>query len=98
MQTAHLHLIKFALKQGHVVSVHDGEEWAVKKSSSYKAIKDAVDSVEESELVIRTKEGEKLGWAHIIDQGTPDETVSNYTVTPFMDAWDELYNQHCEGV
>ena len=90
--------IKSILADGHMISVWDGEEWQVKKSSSYKAIKDAVDSVEESELVIRTKEGEKLGWAHIIDQGTPDETVSNYTVTPFMEEWDGLYNQHCEGV
>ena len=98
MQTAHLHLIKYALKQGHVISVWDGEEWQVKRSSSYKAIKDAIDSVEESELVIRNKEGERLGWARIIDQGTPDETVSDYTLTPLMDAWEETYNIHCEGV
>ena len=97
MQTAHLHLIKFALKQGHVISVWDGEEWQVKRSSSYKAIKEAIDSVEESELVIRNKEGERLGWARIIDQGIPDETVSDYTLTPLMDAWEETYNTHCEG-
>lgn len=98
MQTAHLHLIKYALKQGHVISVWDGEEWQVKRSSSYKAIKEAIDSVEESELVIRNKEGERLGWARIIDQGTPDETVSDYTLTPLMEAWEETYNTHCEGV
>ena len=98
MQTAHLHLIKYALKQGHVISVWDGEEWQVKRSSSYKAIKEAIDSVEESELVIRNKEGERLGWARIIDQGTPDETVSDYTLTPLMESWEEAYNTHCEGV
>lgn len=98
MQKAHLHLIKYALARNCKISVWDGEEWQVKRSSSYKAIKEAIDSVEESELVIRNKEGERLGWARIIDQGTPDETVSDYTLTPLMDEWEEVYNTHCEGV
>lgn len=98
MQKAHLHLIKFVLSRGHVISVFDGEDWETKRSTSYKEIKGIIDSVEMSEIVIHNKEGERLGWASIIDQGTPDETVSDYTCTPLMEEWDELYNQHCEGV
>lgn len=92
MQKAHLNLIKYALAQGCTISVWDMGDWQVKKSTSYKAIKDAIESVEMSELSILNKEGKQVGWALIIDQGEPDETVSDYTMTPFMEAWEEHYN------
>tara|TARA_R110000764_G_scaffold161450_1_gene248714 strand:- start:685 stop:972 length:288 start_codon:yes stop_codon:yes gene_type:complete len=91
MQTAHLHLIKYSLAKNLTISVWDGEEWQVKNSTSYKDIKDAVDSVEESELRIK-ENGKEIGWALIIDQGQPDETVSDYTCTPFMKEWDKAYD------
>lgn len=47
------HLIKHALATQHTVSVWDGEEWQLKQSTSYKAIVDAVESVEEAVLRIR---------------------------------------------
>ena len=80
MQTAHLHLIKYSLAKNLTISVWDGEEWQVKNSTSYKDIKDAKDN------------GKEIGWALIIDQGTPDETVSDYTCTPFMEEWDKEYD------
>jgi hypothetical protein len=91
MQTAHLHLIKFVLAKGLTVSVWDGEEWQVSNSTSYKDIKDAIDSVEESQLRIKDN-GKSVGWALIIDQGVADETVSDYTCTPLMIEWDKAYN------
>jgi hypothetical protein len=91
MQTAHLHLIKYSLAKNLTISVWDGEEWQVKNSTSYKDIKDAIDSVEESQLRIKDN-GVIVGWALIIDQGQADETVSDYTCTPFMDGWNDVYN------
>lgn len=91
MQTAHLHLIKYSLAKNLTISVWDGEEWQVKNSTSYKDIKDAIDSVEESQLRIK-ENGKEIGWALIIDQGQPDETVSDYTCTPFMEEWDKAYD------
>lgn len=90
MKTAHLHLIKYALAKGHTISVWDGGEWQVKRSSGYKAIKNAIDSVEESQLRIR--DGDTvIGWAHILDQGQPDETVVDFTCTSFMKEWDDTF-------
>lgn len=92
MQKAYISLIKFALASGHVISVYDGEEWAVKKSSAYKAIKEAVESVEEAELTIRNASGENLGWALVSAFGLePDETVIDNTMTDFMKAFDAQY-------
>ena len=92
MKKAHLNLINYAIANGHTISVWDMGEWQVKKSTSYQDIKDAIDSVEMSELSILNNKGKQVGWALIIDQGEPDETVSDYTITPFMDAWEEHYN------
>ena len=91
---AYKHLIKYALKAGHTVSVWDGEEWQVKRSTGYKAIVEAVESVEEAALRIRDNQG-----AVIVNSVSvqpfgleDDETVVDYTVTPFMDTWEEAYN------
>ena len=91
---AYKHFIKHCLKAGHTVSVWDGEEWQVKRSTGYKVIIEAVESVEEAALRIRDNQG-----AVIVNSVSvqpfgleDDETVVDYTVTPFMDAWEEAYN------
>ena len=94
MQKAHLNLIKYALEQGCTISVWDGEEWQVKRSTSYKAIKDAAESVDESQLRIRDSEDNIVGWALVIPDCTfePDEYVVDYTSTLFMEQWEMQYN------
>lgn len=93
MQKAYRHLIRTALKAGHTVSVWDGEEWQVKRSTAFKAIVDAVESVEEAQLRIRDAKGNVVGWALVSAYGLePDETVIDNTLTPFMEAWEEAYN------
>lgn len=89
---AYKHLVKYALAQGNTVSVWDGEEWQVKRSSGYKAIVEAIESVEEAEIVIRDKAGDKLGWALVSAFGlADDETVIDFTITEFTDQWNESY-------
>ena len=85
MQKQYLSLINKALAHDLVVSVYDGEEWQVKKSTSYKAIKEAIESVEVAELRIRNQSGEIVGWAQIIPDLAPDETIADYTMTPTME-------------
>ena len=93
MQKAHLNLIKYSLAQGCTISVWDGEEWQVKRSTSYKAIKEAAESVDESQLRIRDSADNIVGWALVIPDCTfePDEYVVDHTITPFMSKWDEQY-------
>lgn len=85
------HLIKHALKEDCTVSVWDGEEFQVSKSTSYKAIVDAVESVDEAQLHIR-KDGEIVGWALVSAFGLEDdETVMDHSVNDFMEGWSALY-------
>ena len=89
---AYKHLVKFSLSQGHTVSVWDGGEWQVKRGNGYKAIIEAIESVEAAELVIRNCQGDKLGWAMVMAFDLEDdETVADYTVTDFMDTWEDAY-------
>ena len=87
MVTAYFNLIKYTLEHNCTISVWDGEGWQVKRSKSYKAIKEAIQSVEEAQLRIRDAEGNYLGWALIIPYGVePDETVAD-TSGEFVETW-----------
>ena len=83
---AYKHLVKTALKDGNTISVWDGEEWQVKRSTSYKAIIDAIESVEEAQIRIRTEDdGLVVGWALIIPFGLEDdETVADASYNEYM--------------
>lgn len=90
---AYKSLVKFALANNATVSVWDGEEWQLKRSTGYQAIVDAINSVEVAELRIRDTEGNVIGWAQIIPDLEDDETVADYSIEPFMQAWESLeYN------
>lgn len=90
---AYKHLIKHALAAGHTISVWDGEEWQIKRSTAYKAIVEAVESVDEAALRIRDQKGNIVGSAAVSTFGlADDETVIDYSVNPFMDAWDAAYS------
>lgn len=92
MKKAYLTLIKNALSKDLTISVWDGEEWQVKRSTSYQDIKDAIESVEVAELRIRDKDKNVLGWAQIVPDLDPDETVADYTDSQLMaDLLEEEY-------
>ena len=86
---AYKHLVKYSLAQGYNISVWDGEEWQVSHSNKYKSIIDAIESVEEANIVIRVPEyGNRVAWALIIPFGLEDdETVADYTDNEFMQEW-----------
>tara|TARA_R110000868_G_scaffold339063_1_gene599818 strand:- start:986 stop:1276 length:291 start_codon:yes stop_codon:yes gene_type:complete len=83
-------LIKYALAQKCTVSVYDGEEWAVKRSLSYKEINDAVESVEEAVLRIRNDNDDIV--AHSVTVSAfgleDDETIIDYSISPFMELFE----------
>ena len=91
MQKAHVHLVKYAIAQGCTVSVYDGEEWEVKHSQKLPEILEVINSVDESMIRIKSAAGNLIGNAYIIDQGTPDETVSDYTANEWFDTWGDEY-------
>ena len=90
---AYKHLVKYALAQGHVISVWDGEEWQVSHCSKYQKIIDAIESVEEAELKIRSADLDDLiTWVRVSAFGLEDdETVVDYYDNKFMQEWEEAY-------
>jgi len=93
MIKAYRHLIKYALERNCTISVHNGEYWEVKRSTSPKAIEEACKSGEEGSMRIRQGD-DIVGWAYVIDaiDFEPEETVVDHTLTPFMEAWSEAYD------
>lgn len=90
---AYKHLIDYMLAKQYTISVFDGEEWAVKRSTNAKEIDEAVRSVEEADLTIRNSDGKMVGWAQVSAFGLePDETVMDNTMTDEMNAWDKAYD------
>ncbi len=91
---AYKHLVKHALAAGNTVSVFDGEIWEVQLSTSYKTIIACIESVEEAQLRIRTADGKVIGWARVSAYGlADDETVIDYTITPFLEHWFDAYEK-----
>lgn len=92
MQKAYLKLIKNALSKDLTISVWDGEEWQVKRSTKYQDIKDAIESVEVAEIRIRDQDKNVLAWAQIVPDLDPEETVADYTDSQLMaDLLEEEY-------
>lgn len=94
--TAHKNLIRYAISAGHFLSVHDGEEWSVKRSKKYADILAAIESVEECTIRIRSAAGEKIGSAFVTPFEEAEETVCDYSITPFMEEWNKAYNKRLE--
>lgn len=98
MKTAYIDLIKFALAKGCTISVWDGEEWQVKKSTKQKTIVEAVKSVEEAQLRIRDAAGNMVFWARVSAYDLqPDETVIDWSDNPFGNEWIEQYETAVYG-
>lgn len=75
-QIAH-RIISKALKAGYTVSVNDGEEWALKRSSDRSAICAAIQSTDHDYLRFRNAAGENLGWVMLV-WGNGDCVVSDH--------------------
>jgi hypothetical protein len=89
---AYKHLVRYALADGANISVFDGEEWQENRSTNAAAIIAAIESVEEAELIIKNNE-RRIAWARVAAYGlADDETVVDYTVNDFMNAWETAYN------
>ena len=89
MKNAALELVKYSLAKNHTISVWDGEEWQVKRSTDYDAIFAAIDSVEAAQLRIRSSDGELMAWALVcLFDLSPDETIINYTNNDYMNEFD----------
>lgn len=74
-------LVKAALAAGYSVSVNDGEEWTVKRSTSTKVIFDALATTGEDRLLLRDSEGNTAGSFWLIYGNDPsgEEVISDHS-------------------
>ncbi|MQX49642.1 hypothetical protein [Sinorhizobium medicae] len=72
-------LIRKALKLGYLVSVYDGEEWALRKSSDYEAITAEVAATDETTLRFRLSIGEGLVGSVWLIHGNAEDVICDHT-------------------
>lgn len=91
---AYKHLVRYALNAGHAVSVDDGgDDFEIIRGRDYQPIIDCIESVEQAQIVISDQNDKQIGWALVMPYGVDDEeTVCDYTITPFMEAWQAAYD------
>ncbi|HVG51618.1 MAG TPA: hypothetical protein VM867_08300 [Xanthobacteraceae bacterium] len=76
-------VIDRALAKGCFISVNDGGEWVVKKSTKRREIMDALASTDADHLMIRDANGERVGVIYLVwGNGDPDTVVCDYTDKP----------------
>jgi beta-xylosidase len=78
-------LVRLALKMGHSVSVHNGEEYEVKCSTSFGEVLEGMTSTGEDTILIHDDEGFDLGRFYLIynngSEGDPMIVICDYTCT-----------------
>jgi hypothetical protein len=72
-------IVEAALAKGWTIGVYDGEEWALKRSSSKDEIIKALASTDEDVLTIRDAGGEAMGSIYLV-WGNGEDLVSDHSV------------------
>jgi hypothetical protein len=81
-------LVRKALAAGYTVSVFDGEEYSVKRSSDLVEIKRELHATDEEWLTFRRADGSRVGTAFLVYGNAPDgsELVCDHTDNAEMQA------------
>lgn len=92
------HLVRELLDHGFRISVHDGEAWALKRSTSAKDIIEALRSTDSDTLVARDAEGISKGVVQLI-WGNDIDVVADYSVRlePFIANTNALIDKLAES-
>jgi hypothetical protein len=78
-------LVTKALQAGYMISVHDGEEYALKRSTSKRAVIEAMRSTDADTIVFRNADGSKAG-AMLLIYGNGEDVISDYSDNAAMNA------------
>lgn len=74
-------LIRDVLAMGCTISVHDGEEWAVKGSVDYTKITSEIAATDET--IIRVRQGDLHAAIFFVHGNAPSEVIADMTDTPW---------------
>jgi hypothetical protein len=93
-------VVRAALKAGYTVSIFDSEEWAVKRSTSYRAVMDNMMQTDEEVMRLRDKEGNNMGFIFFVYGNDGYDVICDYALSleeflkPINDYADKLANQY----
>jgi pyruvate dehydrogenase complex dehydrogenase (E1) component len=79
-------IVKDALALGYTVSVCDGEEWTVKRSTKLGQIIAAVRTTDEDYLAFRTADGTYVGKVFLVYGNEPYEVINDYSANEATEA------------
>lgn len=78
-------IVADALTRNYTVSVYDGEEWALKRSSDHQEIIKSLNSTGHDQLKFRNSYGEYIGVVALIWGNCGWDLISDYTVSDAME-------------
>jgi hypothetical protein len=81
-KTAAGRIVDRALAKGYSISVYDGEEYALKRSTSRREIMDSLQSTDSDLLTVRNATGDKIGMIFFVWGNSPDEIVCDCSDNP----------------
>jgi hypothetical protein len=92
-------LLTMALKDGNTVSLHDGEEWAVRNSTSINEVRTEMGACEEDSLIVRNSDGVPIASFILIynngSEGDPMVVIADYSNNDFTNAiYNSLFEQY----
>lgn len=87
-------LVNLILKKGYQVSVNDGCEWVLKRSTSLQDILSVLCTTSEDHLILRDASGEKIGVFYLVWGNSAEELVCDYSANAVMEGiWSEWQEQ-----
>ena len=82
-------LIKACLKRGYSVTIDNGEDKPVIRSTNYREIMTELWATDEEHVVIHDADGTPLGWFFLVYGNDGWDLISDYSAN---DVCDEIYN------
>ncbi|BDR26328.1 hypothetical protein RVBP17_3710 [Pseudomonas phage sp. 30-3] len=77
-------LVTHAIARGYSVSVYEGGDWAIEKSTSVKDIMNSIMSTDSDTFCIYNAEKVKVGHVYCIYCNSDYEVIADYTDSPLM--------------
>jgi hypothetical protein len=87
-------LVSLILKKGYEVSVNDGCEWVLRRSTSLHDILSVLCTTGEDHLILRNASGEKVGIFYLVWGNSAEELVCDHSDNAIVDGiWSEWQAQ-----
>lgn len=84
-------LVKAILDRGYTVSVDNGEDWAISRSRSYRAVMDALWQTDEEYVLAYSADGKRAGTFFLVYGNDGYDLIADFTDNDVCRAiWDEV--------